>query len=165
MGAIKVSYLFSRPRTGLAVAACALAASGAAATVAPAQEPGVVYEPGSPSAKEYAIPLEEARTDAGGAIPGSAETRAFGIGISRRGRPRGGSAAGERGSRPADRRGGKRTDRGSAADSRGLRERLAEADAEGAPAFWKLAPLLLVLLPGLLVGLLLARRGGQHPAT
>ncbi len=168
MGAIKVSYLFSRPRTGLAVAACALAASGAAATVAPAQEPGVVYEPGSPSAKEYAIPLEEARTDAGGAIPGSAETRAFGIGISRRGRGAAESTAaddGRRGSRHAAREGKGRTSRGSAAESRGLGERLAEAEAAGAPAFWKLAPLLLVLLPGLLVGLLLARRGGQHPAT
>ena len=99
MRATKVSSLFSRRHAGLAVAACTLAASGAAAPVVHAQEPGVVYEPGSPSAKEYAIPLEEARTDAGGAIPGSAETRAFGIGISRRrgggpGSASGGAAAG-----------------------------------------------------------------------
>ena len=175
MGAMKVSTLFSRRRAGLAAAACVLAASGGAATVAHAQEPGVVYEPGSPSAKEYAIPLEEARTDAGGAIPGSAETRAFGIGISRRGGGgrgpgAGGAAAGAvnaKGSRGGARKGGARTDGGSGVEPRGLRERLAEAEAASAPALWKLAPLLLVLLPGLIVGLLLARRGGPppHPAT
>lgn len=164
MGAIKVSSLPARRGAMLAVAVCALAAGAAPAH---AQEPGVVYEPGSPSGKEYAIPLEEARTDAGGAIPGSAETRAFGIGVSRQGRGDRGSAArgdGPKGSRGGARKGGTQTE-GGRAESRGLRERLAAAEAAGAPAFWTLVPLLLVLLPGLLVGLLLARRGRQHLAT
>lgn len=167
MEAIKVSSLQECRRAALAVAACALVASGGAGSAAHAQEPGVVYEPGSPSAKEYAIPLEEARTDAGGAIPGSAETRAFGIGISRRGRGQGGPGSavgvnGQKGSRRGTRAGKARADGETRGESRGLTERLAEAEAAGAPALWRLVPFLLVLLPGLLVGVLLARRGAQQ---
>ena len=44
----------------------ALALLGGAPAVAPAAEPGVIVDPGSPAAKEYAIPLEKARQDAGG---------------------------------------------------------------------------------------------------
>ena len=142
--------------------------------VAAAQEPGVVYEPGSPSYKEYSIPLEEARRDAGGGIPNSIESRPFGIGLSSRrgggsqsGRAtRGGSGADAGGRRAPVRRGDKAASGGDRARSGDLRERLADAEAAGAPFLWELAPLLLVLLPALLVGLLLARRGPEErPAT
>ncbi len=168
MEAIKVSSLSSRRRARLAVVACALAASGGAATVAHAQEPGVVYEPGSPSAKEYAIPLEEARRDAGGARPGRIESLPFGIGLSRRGRGDSGSRSGG-GTRGSSNRGAAgrdtKTGRGGGAESDDLRDRLAEAEAAAAGSLWTLGPLLLVLLPGLLVGLLLARRERGQPAT
>lgn len=169
MRTARVSKHRARRRASLVAATCLLAAIGVAGPPAVAQEPGVVYEPGSPSGKEYAIPLEEARTDAGGAIPGSRETRAFGIGISPRGDRPGASRSG--GAREGARRGASRGEAGatgsrsSGVDSRDLRERLADAEGAGGPAFWTLAPLLLVLLPGLLLGLLLARRGNQRPAT
>src|SRR5438477_6606461 len=83
----------------------------AAALLWPAQahaiDPGVIYEPGSPSAKEYAIPLEEARREAGS--PGGGKNpayAAFGVGIKPPGgrggsggggHPRGGGGTGHRG--------------------------------------------------------------------
>src|SRR5215211_2390331 len=88
----------SRRRCGTLIAmACALAVWGVGVPVAGAAEPGVVYEPGSPSYKEYAIPLEEARRDAGGGSSNGIDSRAFGIGLSRRaprGTARGRSARG-----------------------------------------------------------------------
>jgi hypothetical protein len=147
----------------------------ATAPGAGAQEPGVVYEPGSPSYKEYSIPLEEVRRDAGGGIPNSIESRAFGIGLSRRGGGGPGSgpddAARDGFGRSADggREPARRGDRAATGDGAGpgdLRRQIADAEAAGAPFLWELAPLLLVLLPALLVGLLLARRGTeQRPAT
>ena len=171
MAPCKTSSAPRRRRAPLIAAALAAAAIGSAAPVAGAQEPGVVYEPGSPSYKEYSIPLEEVRRDAGGGIPKSIESRAFGIGLSS---GRGGGGPGSRsGSDAAPGRSGRDADggrararRGDTAGSGDLRERLADAEAAGAPFLWKLAPLLLVLLPALLVGLLLARRGTeQQPAT
>lgn len=135
----------------------------------------MVYEPGSPSYKEYSIPLEEVRRDAGGGIPNSIESRAFGIGLSRRGgggpgSRSGGAASGGSGrSADGDRGPARRGDTGRSGDTTepgDLRRRIADAEAAGAPFLWELAPLLLVLLPALLVGLLLARRGTeQRPAT
>ncbi len=130
----------------------------------------MIYEPGSPSGKEYAIPLEELRRDAGGARSGGADPLPFGIGLSRRGN---GSSSGSRGRDDAagrgQREGGAAGEGGDAsgggAASRALAERLADAEEAGAPAFWRLAPFLLVLLPGLLLGLLLSRRRGDEPAT
>ena len=143
----------------------------AAAALVPsavAQEPGVIYEPGSPSDKEYAIPLEEARRDAGGGRPGTTEALAFGIGISSTAGSRGGSGGRETGGRRTG--SAKRTDQDSARpgskQAPGLAERLADAEDAGAATIWKLGPLLIVLLPALLVALLLARRGsGEEPAT
>ena len=167
MASLKVSTHSLRRHASLA-ATCLVFSLGAGASLAQAQEPGVVYEPGSPSAKEYAIPLEEARRDAGGARPGSEEALAFGIGISRRTGGRSGSASGADGRTRSGSAAGKRRQRTaeSTSQSPGFRERLADAEGVGAPFLWALLPLLLVLLPGLLVGLLLARRGGQQqPAT
>jgi hypothetical protein len=167
VAAKEVSPLSRSWRTTVVFAVLALAAPVAGAG---AQEPGVVYEPGSPSGKEYAIPLEEARRDNGGEIPGSRETRAFGIGLSRRGaagRRAGAGDGGEEGPRGPDADTGSRAGGGGeeSAESPGLRDRIAEAEGAGAPASWRLLPLLLVLVPGLLVGLLLARRGAGRPAA
>jgi len=61
----------------------ALAAPGTAS----AAEKGVTIDPGSPSAKEYALPLETARRDANGeqhrpVRPGDRDSEPFGVGIS-----------------------------------------------------------------------------------
>ena len=148
----------------------------AAVPAAHAQESGVVYEPGSPSDKEYAIPLEQARRDAGGELPGRVEARAFGIGLSRIAPPRrkdgGGSGARsgavERGSSSARRGGGATVDAGrrGGPEVRDLRARLADAEDVGAPAIWRLGPLLLALLPALIVALVMVSlRKRQQPVT
>lgn len=155
----------------------AAAALLGAVGVADAQEPGVVYEPGSPSGKEYAIPLEEARRDAtGGGGSGDNSTGAFGVGITRDGGPGagskgGGSASDGAGSGGAESEGSgagaggsQASEEGRASTSRRLQERLSDAESAGAPALWELAPLLLVLLPGLSLAGLLARREKQRPA-
>jgi hypothetical protein len=133
-----------------------------------AQDPGVVFEPGSPSYKEYSIPLEEARRDAGGGNANGIDSRAFGIGLSRRGADKK-PARGRSGSkRSKSSRGRAAVDRDAAGSRRGAAaagERLAEAEAAGAPSFWRFGVLLLVLIPGLLVGALLALRRDSTPAT
>ena len=154
------------------VIACATLTAAFLAGAAPAayaQDPGLIFEPGSPSYKEYSIPLEEARRDAGGGIKDSVDSRAFGIGLSRRG---GGRSDGSSGDKPGGRRDSTGNDGGRRADvdepSSGLGDRIAEAEAAGAPFLWGLAPYLLVLLPGVLLALVLARRGGgggEQPAS
>jgi hypothetical protein len=83
----------------MAVAAVVLATSGA--TIAPQAaaglEPGVHVDPGSPAAKEYALPLNQARQADGGSSSGSSETP-FGAGI----KPPGSGGAGSSGSAPND---------------------------------------------------------------
>src|SRR5918995_4038427 len=70
-------------------AATALVAAGALAGPAVAQEPGLVIDPESPSAKEYALPLENERrlADPGtapdaGIEQGARGSPAFGTGVS-----------------------------------------------------------------------------------
>lgn len=58
----------------------------AAPAVAVAAEDGVTIDPGSPSAKEYALPLETARRDATGdsdkpVSPGARTSEPFGVGV------------------------------------------------------------------------------------
>ena len=64
----------------LVAAALALAAFSAVAAAAPPTAPGVHIDPGSPVAKEYAIPLQQAR---GGSSGGSGGGQLFGSGITR----------------------------------------------------------------------------------
>jgi hypothetical protein len=54
----------------LAVLVAGAAATGIGAPVAAAAEPGVHVDPGSPAGKEYALPVDQARHDAGGAATG-----------------------------------------------------------------------------------------------
>jgi hypothetical protein len=71
----------------MGVMLAALAAM-AGPTAASALEPGVRVDPGSPAAKEYALPLEQARQSA---VPGSStKATLFGAGI----KPPGGSSGG-----------------------------------------------------------------------
>jgi hypothetical protein len=65
----------------LAVAAAVIAPGATLAAPAAALEPGVHVDPGSPAAKEYALPLSQARQTGGGSTsPGASETP-FGVGI------------------------------------------------------------------------------------
>jgi hypothetical protein len=147
-------------------AGLALGAMLGAGPAAQAQDDGVVYEPGTPSGKEYAIPLEEARRDAGGAPPaadssgpsggaGDSTVAPFGIGIE----PRGKSATNRKPSRAGA------ADSSVAAPVNASPEAVASAESADVSAAARLGlPLLLVLLPGVLVGLLLARRSRATPA-
>lgn len=174
MKVAKASSLRPRRRAKRLIPALSVACLVAAVPAAHAQEPGVIYEPGSPSAKEYAIPLEEVRREAGGARPGKVEALPFGIGLSRKGgsgadstpgtAPSGSNRTREGGVR--QREGGVRQRRGTrAAAARDSGEPLAGAEDAVAPTLWTLAPFVLVLLPAFLVGLLLARQDRRQPAT
>lgn len=70
-------------RVSMAVAAVVLATSGA--TIAPQAaaglEPGVHVDPGSPAAKEYALPLNQARQTGAGSTPTASSETPFGAGI------------------------------------------------------------------------------------
>jgi hypothetical protein len=86
---------------------------GAAAPVASAAEPGVTIDPGSPAGKEYALPVDRARHEAGGLPSGggsgpsggsgsggasSGGGELFGAGVTPRGRRAGGNGSGTGGS-------------------------------------------------------------------
>src|SRR3954469_3314415 len=70
------------------VPALAVVLGGATPTAAAAAEPGVHVDPGSPAGKEYALPLDQAKRDAGAGTgqagrPGGSSGRSalFGEGI------------------------------------------------------------------------------------
>jgi hypothetical protein len=77
-------------------------------------EPGVTYDPDSPAGKEYALPINSARTDAGGRASdtaGSGEAPLFGVGIrpaasASASRPSAGSGRASNSSRPGKKRAG-----------------------------------------------------------
>jgi hypothetical protein len=137
-------------------------------------DPGVVYEPGSPAGKEYALPLEEARREAGS--PGSGGSRpsyeAFGVGVGPAGQGGGESDRGGDGARgetrEADGDGGGAD--GDGGDERGdiavSRAGLAEAESAGGSFGWSAMIILAVLLPGALLAFGLGRlqrgRGAGH---
>jgi hypothetical protein len=90
-------------RTSMVVAIALLAAgsSGAMAPGAAGLEPGVHVDPGSPAAKEYALPLSQGRQTGGATSSASSETP-FGAGIKppRSGGPGSGRGGAGGGSRP-----------------------------------------------------------------
>jgi hypothetical protein len=71
--------------------------SFATAGVASGLEPGVHVDPGSPAAKEYALPLNQARGTGSAPAAGQAAATPFGAGI----HPGGGSGSGSAGGRPS----------------------------------------------------------------
>ena len=95
----------------------ALLALACAAPSAAAVEPGVHVDPKSPAAKEYAIPLEQAR--AAGGSSRARRTSRFGAGIEP------GSSAAAAGSSRS--RGGERSGGGSSRGSKPRKVRLADA--------------------------------------
>ena len=140
MATVKVAF-------GLSFALLALAPDAGAI------DPGVVYEPGSPAGKEYALPLEEARREAGS--PGSEgeapSYAAFGVGVG----PPGPGGAGSDGAGGGQRGGAGGAD-GDGSAERGdpavSRAGLAEAEAAGGSFGWSVLIILAVLLPGALLG-------------
>jgi hypothetical protein len=76
----------------IALAVLAIGFSAVVADAAPGLEPGVHADPGSPAAKEYALPLNQAR-QAGSPSKGSSRAVPFGAGI----HPPGGSGSGSSG--------------------------------------------------------------------
>jgi hypothetical protein len=87
-------------RVSMTAALMLLATSGL--TVAPEAaaglEPGVHIDPGSPAAKEYALPLNQARQTGAGSAPSGPSETPFGAGI----KPPGSGGAGGAASSPRD---------------------------------------------------------------
>lgn len=83
---MKIAHVW---RVAVVLLATAVVAGCGCCTVAAALEPGVHVDPGSPAAKEYALPLSQARqTGQGSASRAGAPEALFGAGISsKRSRP------------------------------------------------------------------------------
>src|SRR4051794_31174635 len=133
--------------------------AAAAPALAAAAEPGVHVDPDSPSGKEYAIPLDSVRRDAGGrgsAEPGGGGAPLFGAGISSAPRStRGGSGATHRsgsGRKPA-----KQDRSGSGERKAAVAAASAGAGSDGSTALTSAAIGLAVLLAGGALGLVLRR--------
>src|ERR671934_1777550 len=97
------------PKVAL-LCACAGAALALPSSASAQIDPGVVYDPGSPAGKEYAIPLVEGRSDAAGTTnQRQGANIPFGVGITPPGGNGGGrhgagtGGSGENGSRTANR--------------------------------------------------------------
>jgi hypothetical protein len=163
-------------RASLAVGICLLAAPSAGAT-----PPGLHVDPNSPGGKEYAIPLDQARDNAGGggsqSSGGGSGSHLFGVGVGGSDGGSSGSAGttssgatgasnaggsgsgGSGGSRGADRSGS------NDAGSGGSRNRLSTLNVAAAnPESGAQAPLLVlggsagIVFAGVLLGLMFRRR-------
>jgi hypothetical protein len=151
MGAVKVAFAFFVGVLVLTPEAWAI-------------DPGVIYEPGSPAGKEYALPLEEARREAGS--PGSGEGanpsyEAFGVGTGPADKRREQSDRGDNRDRDG-KRAGEADDVGERGGVAVSRAGLADAEAAGGSFGWSMLIILAVLIPGVLLGFGLGRlpRGG-----
>jgi hypothetical protein len=78
-----------------ALAVLAMSCSTASGQAVTGLEPGVHIDPGSPAAKEYALPLNQGRQTGASLREGSPAAALFGAGIHSRGGSGGGSSAGE----------------------------------------------------------------------
>lgn len=139
-------------------AVVALATILALVVVVPAgaQDPGVVVDPESPAAKEYAIPLEQARRDSASGVAdttpvggtAASAARLFGVGVEA---PKT-SPSGE----PSDTRGGGKGDSQTSETGAGGRRNAptvtlpaaAQPSVDPAPSLWMGAIALVVLLLG-----------------
>jgi hypothetical protein len=142
----------------LAVAGAALAAPGAASAQI---DPGVVYDPGSPAGKEYAIPLAEGRSDAAGTSdPREGANIPFGVGV----KPPGGKGGGKPGNPTGATGGSDRNARGevpganAGESSEELAARIARAEEPSGTAARTFLLALAVLLPAALLALVLMRK-------
>jgi hypothetical protein len=152
----------SNPKVALvaAIAAATLVAPG----VASAQiDPGVHYDPGSPSGKEYAIPLVEGRSDAAGTTDQQKGANIpFGVGITPPG-GKGGGKQGADGGRSGRSGSGRRDSRElqgarPGESSEELEARIARAEEPAGTAARTILLALAVLLPAGFLALLLWQR-------
>jgi hypothetical protein len=142
----------------------------AGAQAAGGADPGVTFDPGSPSGKEYAIPIVQGRTDGSGTNDQRAAANTpFGAGIKP---PGGGGGGGGKGGSSGHSRhgsGSKFTPAGPTGSTGGgtspaLRSRIGEAEDPGGTALWTVGIALAVLLGAgaLFLGL---RRGPEQAAS
>ena len=145
---------------------CALAVAAPAAVAA---EDEIFVDPGSPSAKEYALPIESAREQAAsegrGTSAGTKEAPLFGEGVGADGAGGGGSDAGGSGGDGAAAKRDGRTARSQAAESDGGTPATARAQAASPDGGMGTIAILGagagVLLLGGAIGLVLRRRAAR----
>jgi hypothetical protein len=138
----------------------------AGAQAAGGADPGVTFDPGSPSGKEYAIPLVQGRTDGSGTNnTRAAANTPFGAGITPPGGGKGGGGKGGSSGRGGHGTGSKFTPAGptGANTSPALRSRIGAAEDPGGTAAWTVGIALTVLLVA--GGLVLALRRGPEQAA
>ena len=187
------------PRNPLPLRTLGALVVGALALVLPtgaagAIDPGIHFDPGSPSGKEYAIPLAQGRAEGAGTTNqhGAANT-VFGVGIKP---PRGGGGSGTGGGGAFPQGGGGGSGgasglaggggsgkvagssgangaRGDVGRGKGtspfsgaadLRGRIADAEHTGGTGIWNFGIVLAVLLPAVVLALALRRRPKHGPA-
>jgi hypothetical protein len=142
-------------RTRVGVGRCVAAALPVAAALAlplgahAASDPGVNWDPGSPAAKEYAIPLAQGRADGAGTDnQQAAANTAFGVGLKP---PTGGAGKGSRAGKTSRAGSGRGKKSGAAkavqpAVSPALAGQIAKAEAPGGTTVLTLGMALAVLL-------------------
>jgi hypothetical protein len=143
--------------------ACAGAALALPAAASAQIDPGVIYDPGSPAGKEYAIPFVEGRSDAAGTTnQREGASIPFGVGI----KPPGGNGGGKNG-KHAGGSGGTGTGRAGRAEPQGARPgesseelaaRIASAEEPHGTAGRTFLLALAVLGPAALLAVLLWQR-------
>ena len=149
-------------RRKLVLAVCAIVAAGAP-TAAWAQEDGVFVDPGAPSAKEYALPLEAAREEVNSGSPtrrskpsGERSAPLFGAGVTPdKGGPRSDAKIGKGDSAKSD--APTATQRSSATDPE-TRKLFAEAPAGGDGIMTMILGGIAALIVALATGLLMRGR-------
>jgi len=141
--------------TGVALVLCAALTMPAPAV---ALDPGINYDPGSPSGKEYAIPLVEGRTEGAGTTNQRRGANIpFGLGINPPGSGSGRTGGGT--SDSSGRQGGSaRGHRGGAGSGGNQRSRIEDAENVGGTGGRTLLIALAVLIPAALLAVLLQPR-------
>jgi hypothetical protein len=156
----------ANPKVAL-LCACAGAALALPCSASAQIDPGVVYDPGSPAGKEYAIPLVEGRSDAAGTTnQRQGANIPFGVGIT----PPGGKGGGKNGGKHGGGTGGSGGTGGGGGDraelhgarpgesSQALGARIASAEEPHGTAGRTFLLALAVLGPAALLALLLRQR-------
>jgi hypothetical protein len=156
----------ANPKVAL-LCACAGAALALPSSASAQIDPGVVYDPGSPAGKEYAIPLVEGRSDAAGTTNQRQGANVpFGVGIT----PPGGKGGGKNGGKHGGGTGGSGGTGGGGGDraelqgarpgesSQALGARIASAEEPHGTAGRTFLLALAVLGPAALLALLLRQR-------
>ena len=148
-----------RARTSKLVALVAVSLVVPGAGVAGAQDNGVHVDPDSPAGKEYALPLDSARRDAGGTPNGTGAAGAsaplFGAGVSKAASGGGGpsGAGGEEGDGSSSAQAGGANSATSGADATQVARAVADRGGGLSAGLVTLLIAMGVLLVGILIGL------------